>query len=242
MPALRVPGETLNGALLPAAAPRPRNRARSWSIGPDAGSWTRRRTTATWAARCCASTQDRSAIPPRRAGSCSTRRTAAARRSDRSARMIPDPAWMRTADSVTALGDALGLPSGSLGHTVAEFNADAGTRCRHRGSGAATTSTTVGSATRAEHPTLAALAVAALLHGRGQARLPRHQGGPRTDASGRVRRNGGGFVDGCTRPGTRRPARSASRTAGGGSTIGPALVFGTRRRSGGAPPTDGTGR
>ena len=54
------------------------------------------------------------------------------------------------------------------------------------------------------------------------------KGGPRTDASGRVRRNHGGVVDGLYAAGNAAASPFGIGTAGGGSTIGPALVFGTR--------------
>ena len=152
----------------------------------------------------------------------------------------PDPAWMRTADDVDSLGDALGLPPGALGRTVARFNADAARGVDTRfGRGDHVYDRWIGDA-RAEHPTLAPLASPPFYAVEVRPGCLGTKGGPRTDASGRVRRNKGGFVDGLYAAGNAAASPFGIGTAGGGSTIGPALVFGTR--AGVAAATDASGQ
>jgi succinate dehydrogenase/fumarate reductase flavoprotein subunit len=152
----------------------------------------------------------------------------------------PDPPWMRTADTVDALGDGLGLPPGSLARTVAEFNADAASGVDTRfGRGDHVYDRWIGDA-RAEHPTLAALSAPPFYAVEVRPGCLGTKGGPRTDASGRVRRNGGGIVVGLYAAGNAAASPFGIATAGGGSTIGPALVFGTR--AGVAAATDATVR
>ena len=215
-----------------------RNPARSWSTAKDAGSSTRRRTTETWAGRCCASTPGRSATRRRRAGSSSTRRTGAARRSDRSAPTTriqrgctrPTTSTRSATRSASRRARWRGPLPGSTPTPRAVST---------RGSGAVTTSTTVGSATHARNirpsPPWCRRRSSRSRSGPDASGT---KGGPRTDASGRVRRNNGGVVDGLYAAGNAAASPFGIGTAGGGSTIGPALVFGTR--AGVAAATDAT--
>ncbi len=151
----------------------------------------------------------------------------------------PDPAWMHTADDVDALGVALGLPPGALGRTVARFNTDAARGVDTRfGRGDHVYDRWIGD-TRAEHPNLAPLVSPPFYAIEVRPGCLGTKGGPRTDASGRVRRNNGGFVDGLYAAGNAAASPFGIGTAGGGSTIGPALVFGTR--AGVAAATDTRG-
>jgi succinate dehydrogenase/fumarate reductase flavoprotein subunit len=54
------------------------------------------------------------------------------------------------------------------------------------------------------------------------------KGGPRTDDRGRVLRGDGSVVPGLLAAGNAAASPFGTATAAGGSTIGPALVFGTR--------------
>jgi 3-oxosteroid 1-dehydrogenase len=153
----------------------------------------------------------------------------------------PDPAWMRRADDIDALGDALGLPPGSLGRTVERFNADAARGVDTRfGRGDHGYDRWIGDA-RAEHPTLAALASPPFYAIEVRPGCLGTKGGPRTDASARVRRNNGGVVDGLYAAGNAAASPFGIGTAGGGSTIGPALVFGTRAGVAAATDAKATG-
>lgn len=139
-----------------------------------------------------------------------------------------DPPWLHRAQSLTHLAAAIDLPPESLEATVAAFNehARAG-RDPQFGRGAHAYDRWIGDA-QAPHPNLAPLctppyyAVEVLLGCMGT------KGGPRTDEHGQVLRDDGTPIAGLYAAGNAAACPFGIGTPGGGGTIGPALVFGTR--------------
>jgi 3-oxosteroid 1-dehydrogenase len=229
MPAIRVPGERLNGAqffrplhheraqpgslMVDRHGRRFVNEAQNYS---DAGRAMLRFDAATyeWPAAPCWLVFDRAyrgrtPLGPLAAGS-------------------DDPEWLVREPSWSALAERLGLPPGRLDATVAGFNADAAAGCdREFGRGAHAYDRWIGDAS-APDPNLAPLceppfyAVEVLLGCMGT------KGGPRTDDQGRVLRDDGSAVAALYAAGNAAANPFGVGTPGGGGTIGPALVFGTR--------------
>jgi len=140
----------------------------------------------------------------------------------------PDPDWLVRAGSIAALAAAIGVDPAVLAATVERFNAHAAAGTDPDfGRGDHPYERWIGDP-RAEHPSLGPLrtppyyAVTALAGCLGT------KGGPRTDADGRVLRPDGRPVPGLFAAGNAAASPFGIGCPGGGGTIGPALVFGTR--------------
>jgi succinate dehydrogenase/fumarate reductase flavoprotein subunit len=139
-----------------------------------------------------------------------------------------DPDWLRRAPDLRTLAAHLGLDPDVVEATVATFNADAaGGRDHEFGRGAYVYDRWIGD-TSTPHPTLAPLETPPYYAVPVRVGCLGTKGGPRTDAWGRVRRSGGGVVRGLFAAGNAAANPFGLGTPGGGATIGPALVFGTR--------------
>jgi 3-oxosteroid 1-dehydrogenase len=139
-----------------------------------------------------------------------------------------DPPWLHRADDLVSLAARLGLPPDALEQTVEQFNAHAKAGVDAEfGRGRHHYDRWIGDPD-APDPTLAPLetppfyAVEVLVGCLGT------KGGPRTDADGRVLRDGGAPVPGLFAAGNAAANPFGIGSPGGGGTIGPALVFGTR--------------
>jgi succinate dehydrogenase/fumarate reductase flavoprotein subunit len=139
-----------------------------------------------------------------------------------------DPPWMARADDLATLAGVIGVAAETLGRTVATFNDGAvGGEDAAFGRGALPYDVWIGDPSAA-HPTLAPLrqapfyAVAVHLGCMGT------KGGPRTDDRGRVRRDDGSVISGLYAAGNVAANPFGRATPAGGSTLGPALVFGFR--------------
>jgi hypothetical protein len=140
----------------------------------------------------------------------------------------PVAAWLTGADDLRALAGAISVDAGQLTETVRVFNDGAvGGRDPEFGRGSLPYDLWIGDPS-APHPTLAPLseppfyAVAAHLGCMGT------KGGPRTDDRGRVLSTGGAVVPGLYAAGNVAASAFGPATPAGGSTLGPALVFGFR--------------
>lgn len=139
-----------------------------------------------------------------------------------------DPQWLRRADDLPSLAKQIGLPPGALDETVEKFNvsAKAGFDAEF-GRGAHPYDRWIGDPD-APDANLAPLeappfyAVEVLVGCLGT------KGGPRTDADARVLRDDGAPVPGLFAAGNAAASPFGIGSPGGGGTIGPALVFGTR--------------
>jgi succinate dehydrogenase/fumarate reductase flavoprotein subunit len=139
-----------------------------------------------------------------------------------------DPAWLHRADNVASLATRLGLPPGALEETVEKFNADAKAGVDAEfGRGTHPYEQWIGDPD-APNPNLAPIeappfyAVEVLVGCLGT------KGGPRTDSDARVLRDDGAPVPGLFAAGNAAANPFGIGSPGGGGTIGPALVFGTR--------------
>jgi hypothetical protein len=139
-----------------------------------------------------------------------------------------DPEWLCRAPDIPELARRLGVPPDVLAATVALFNHDAarGTD-REYGRGSGGYDRWIGDAS-APDPTLAPLETPPFYAVEVRVGCLGTKGGPRTDAWGRVVRSGGGMVPGLYAAGNAAANPFGLGTPGGGATIGPALVFGTR--------------
>jgi 3-oxosteroid 1-dehydrogenase len=140
----------------------------------------------------------------------------------------PDPDWLSRADDLTALAAIMGTPAENLRTTVSSFNdAAVGGRDPEFGRGSFPYDLWIGDST-APHPTLAAVDEAPFYA------LPVHRGclgtkgGPRTDDQGRVVSPDGSVVAGLYAAGNVAANPFGAATPAGGGTLGPALVFGFR--------------
>jgi 3-oxosteroid 1-dehydrogenase len=140
----------------------------------------------------------------------------------------PDPSWLVRADDIPTLAARMDVPAATFEATMARFN-DAADRGEDPefGRGALPYDLWIGDRT-APHPTLAPLrqapfyAVAVHLGCLGT------KGGPRTDDRGRVLSVDGPPLVGLYAAGNAAASLFGSATPAGGSTLGPALVFGFR--------------
>jgi succinate dehydrogenase/fumarate reductase flavoprotein subunit len=140
----------------------------------------------------------------------------------------PDPPWIIRADDVGALGKAIGVTAPTLVATVERFNegADRG-EDPDFGRGTFPYDLWIGDPS-APHPTLAPLrhapfyAIAVHLGCMGT------KGGPRTDDRGRVLTIDGSVIAGLYAAGNVSANPFGTATPAGGATLGPALVFGFR--------------
>jgi 3-oxosteroid 1-dehydrogenase len=229
MPAIRVPGEEINGA--PFFRPLHHERAQPGSIMVDrtgrrfvdeaqnytdagramlrfdAGAYT-------WPASPCwlvfdRAYRERTTIGPLAPGE-------------------DDPAWLHRADDLSALAARLGLPAGALEDTVETFNAHAKAGSDPEfGRGSHPYSRWIGDPD-ATDPNLAPLDAAPFYAVEVLAGCLGTKGGPRTDRDGRVVRDDGAPVPGLFAAGNAAANPFGIGSPGGGGTIGPALVFGTR--------------
>jgi len=134
----------------------------------------------------------------------------------------PDPPWLKSAPSLEKLAVAAG--AAELVATVERFNDGA----RHGidpdfGRGSLPYDLWI-----AGGPTLAPVADPPFYAAEVRLGCLGTKGGPRTDDRGRVLRAEGSPVNGLYAAGNAMASPFGTATAGGGSTIGPALVFGTR--------------
>jgi len=140
----------------------------------------------------------------------------------------PDPHWLHRADDIAALAAAIGVPAGTLCETVATFNGGA-----ERGSdlafgrGSFPYDVWIGDP-KAPHPTLAPLAAAPFYALEVHLGCMGTKGGPRTDDRGRVLSEDSSVVAGLYAVGNVAANPFGTATPAGGSTLGPALVFGFR--------------
>jgi 3-oxosteroid 1-dehydrogenase len=139
-----------------------------------------------------------------------------------------DPPWLHRADDLVTLAEATGLPARTLTETVDAFNHGARRGVDPVfGRGSRPYDTWIGDPT-APHPTLAPLekppfyAVSVHLGCMGT------KGGPRTDDRGRVLSPDGSRVAGLYAAGNVAANPFGTATPAGGATLGPALVFGFR--------------
>ncbi|HEY7946778.1 MAG TPA: FAD-dependent oxidoreductase [Acidimicrobiales bacterium] len=140
----------------------------------------------------------------------------------------PDGGWLVRADDVAGLAAAIGVPARALSETVAAFNEGAARgEDPAFGRGSLPYDRWIGDPS-APHPTLAALGEAPFYAVAVDLGCMGTKGGPRTDDRGRVRRAGGGVVDGLYAAGNVAASAFGTATPAGGSTLGPALVFGFR--------------
>jgi succinate dehydrogenase/fumarate reductase flavoprotein subunit len=140
----------------------------------------------------------------------------------------PDPRWLRRADDVVSLADAVAVSRPVLEATVATFNAaaDEGEDGQF-GRGALPYDRWIGDPT-APHPTLASLRQAPFYALEVHVGCMGTKGGPRTDDQGRVRALDGTVVRGLYAAGNAAANPFGTATPAGGATLGPALVFGFR--------------
>lgn len=139
-----------------------------------------------------------------------------------------DPDWLIRAASVAELGAAIGVDPATLTATVDRFNrfAAAG-HDPDFGRGAHPYDRWIGDAA-APHPNLAPLGAAPFYALEVLPGCLGTKGGPRTDVDGRVLRADGASIPGLFAAGNAAASPFGIGTPGGGGTIGPALVFGTR--------------
>ncbi len=140
----------------------------------------------------------------------------------------PDPPWLHRADDIAALAVTIGVPSETLGATVATFNhgAERGLDPAF-GRGSLPYDLWIGDP-KAPHPTLAPLAAAPFYALEVHLGCMGTKGGPRTDDRGRVLSSDSSVVTGLYAAGNVAANPFGPATPAGGSTLGPALVFGFR--------------
>jgi succinate dehydrogenase/fumarate reductase flavoprotein subunit len=140
----------------------------------------------------------------------------------------PDPPWLRRADDVAALAIAIGLPPDMLEDTVRRFNDGAmGGEDPAFDRGSLPYDRWIGDPT-ASHPTLAPLAEAPFYGFEVHLGCMGTKGGPRIDHHGRVLTTEGTVIPGLYAAGNAAASPFGTATPAGGSTLGPALVFGFR--------------
>lgn len=139
-----------------------------------------------------------------------------------------DPDWMVRAGSVRELAAAIDVDPDTLVQTVDRFNEHAAVgHDPDFGRGDHPYDRWIGDA-RAPHPTLAPLRAPPFYALEVLPGCLGTKGGPRTDADGRVLTPDGTPIPGLLAAGNAAASPFGIGTPGGGGTIGPALVFGTR--------------
>ena len=140
----------------------------------------------------------------------------------------PDPDWLTRADDLGALAAMLGIDPATLAETVSRFNAGAGRGADDDfGRGSFPYDRWIGDP-RAPHPTLAPLCEAPFFALAVHLGCMGTKGGPRTDDRGRVLSTTGAAIAGLYAAGNAAASPFGTATAAGGATLGPALVFGFR--------------
>jgi len=139
-----------------------------------------------------------------------------------------DPEWMHRADTVGALADRIGVDAGTLTASVERFNAHAVRGADPDfGRGDHPYDRWIGDQ-QVAHPNLAPLCTPPYYAVQVHAGCLGTKGGPRTDGDGRVLRPDRVPISGLFAAGNAAASPFGIGTPGGGGTIGPALVFGTR--------------
>ncbi len=139
-----------------------------------------------------------------------------------------DPGWLVRGDDLDALAAATVMESGTLVRTVARFNAGAAIgEDPEFGRGSYPYDRWIGDPS-APHPTLAPLCEAPFYALEVHLGCMGTKGGPRTDDRGRVLSARGTAVGGLYAAGNAAASPFGTATAAGGATLGPALVFGWR--------------
>jgi succinate dehydrogenase/fumarate reductase flavoprotein subunit len=139
-----------------------------------------------------------------------------------------DEPWLHRADDLATLARHLGLPAGSLEETVEAFNAHAKAGSDPDfGRGSHPYDRWIGDPT-APDPNLAPIDTAPFYAVEVLVGCLGTKGGPRTDRDARVLRDDGVPVPGLFAAGNAAANPFGIGSPGGGGTIGPALVFGTR--------------
>jgi succinate dehydrogenase/fumarate reductase flavoprotein subunit len=138
-----------------------------------------------------------------------------------------DPEYIARAESWAELAALIGVPAQPLGATVERFNNDAADgHDAEFGRGAAAWGRHMGDAT-APHPNVGPLRVPPFYAARILPGALATKGGPRTDAHARVlRSDDSGPIPGLFAAGNVSASPFGLAYPGGGSTIGPAIVFG----------------
>jgi len=140
----------------------------------------------------------------------------------------PDPPWLRRADDLESLAGAIGVAPGTLAATVDSFNEGAVRGSDPQfGRGSFPYDVWIGDPS-SPHPTLAPLAEAPFYALEVHLGCMGTKGGPRTDDRGRVLSPEGSVVPGLYAAGNVAANPFGTATPAGGSTLGPALVFGFR--------------
>jgi succinate dehydrogenase/fumarate reductase flavoprotein subunit len=141
---------------------------------------------------------------------------------------MPDPVWLARADVLDELGSIIGTESGTLGNSVTRFNAGAAIgEDPDFGRGSFPYDRWIGDPS-APHPTLAPLDEAPFYALEVHLGCMGTKGGPRTDDRGRVLSSRRRAVAGLYAAGNAAASPFGTATAAGGATLGPALVFGFR--------------
>jgi succinate dehydrogenase/fumarate reductase flavoprotein subunit len=140
----------------------------------------------------------------------------------------PDPSWLRRGDDLAALAAAVGVAADTLAGAVATFN-DGAERGEDPefGRGSFPYDLWIGDS-RAPHPTLAPLSEAPFYGFEVHLGCMGTKGGPRTDDRGRVLSPDGSVVAGLYAAGNVAANPFGTATPAGGATLGPAMVFGFR--------------
>lgn len=148
----------------------------------------------------------------------------------------PDPEWLFKGADLAGLARSIGVGEGTFTSTVRRFNENASVgRDPDFGRGERHYDRWIGGATTG-HPTLGEIRESPFYALRVECGCMGTKGGPRTDQFGRVVSARAGLVDGLYAAGNAAANPFGIATPAGGSTIGPALVFGAR--AGEAAATD----
>jgi hypothetical protein len=140
----------------------------------------------------------------------------------------PDPRWLSRAGDVAALAGVIGVKTETLGATVATFNDSAQRGVDPEfGRGSLPYDLWIGDRS-APHPTLAPLREPPFYALQVHLGCMGTKGGPRTDDRGRVLSLDGSVVRALYAAGNVAANPFGTATPAGGATLGPALVFGFR--------------
>ncbi|MHB8593160.1 MAG: FAD-dependent oxidoreductase [Acidimicrobiales bacterium] len=139
-----------------------------------------------------------------------------------------DPGWLLRADDIAGLAGAIGVPPAALEAAIGRFNSGAENgEDPEFGRGAQHYDRWIGDP-GASHPTLAPLRSAPFYGLAVYLGCMGTKGGPLTDAQGRVLSSVGAAISGLYAAGNVAASPFGPATAAGGATLGPALVFGWR--------------